>query len=207
MFVIAGLCWYAAVPQFGHTGFINANESAAIATLKNIASGQRVVQERAQIDRDGDGVGEFGYLGELSGRVPIRGSDRRVDPPVLSAQFGNVVDGCATRSAYCFGMFLPGDGGRWLPESPSGGASGRVLPDLAEEAWLLYAWPVHYGERTRRRFVIDAAGDVHAHTVQRVPLRGIVPMPGLTAFCERDGRWQLAHDERDAFGDLWVIVQ
>ena len=207
MFVLAGLAWSAAIPRFEGARFIRANESAAIATLKNIASGQRQVQERVQIDRDGDGVGEFGYLAELSGRVAIRGTSRRVDPPVLSRAFGNVSNGCVSRSAYLFRMYLPGADGRWLPEADRGGASQRVEPDLAEERWLLYAWPVFLREDTRRRFVIDQGGDVHAQTAEQVPAEGLVPEPGVTAFCENDGKLELAHDAPDMLGDVWVIVQ
>ena len=48
---------------------LNANESAAIATLKNISSGQAQCQASGAIDANGNGQGEYGFFGELSGRV------------------------------------------------------------------------------------------------------------------------------------------
>ena len=44
---------------------LNANESAAIATLKNISSAQSQCQASAVIDANGNGAGEYGFFGEL----------------------------------------------------------------------------------------------------------------------------------------------
>ena len=46
---------------------LNANESAAIATLKTISSAQAQCQASGVIDANNNGAGEFGYFGELSG--------------------------------------------------------------------------------------------------------------------------------------------
>ena len=51
---------------------LNANESAAIATLKNISSAQSQCQASGVIDTNANGQGEYGYFGELSGRIGIR---------------------------------------------------------------------------------------------------------------------------------------
>ena len=69
---------------------LNANESAAIATLKNISSGQSQCQASGVIDANSNGQGEYGFFGELSGRTAIRGSAQSISPPVLSAAFGNI---------------------------------------------------------------------------------------------------------------------
>ena len=52
---------------------LNANESAAIATLKNISSGQSQCQASGVIDTNSNGSGEYGYFGELSGRTKGKG--------------------------------------------------------------------------------------------------------------------------------------
>ena len=52
---------------------IQANESAAIATLKAILSAQAQCQASGQIDLNGNGAGEFGYLAEMGGEAGIRG--------------------------------------------------------------------------------------------------------------------------------------
>ena len=71
---------------------MNANESAAIATLKNISSAQAQCQASGVIDANGNGAGEYGFFAELAGSAPVRGSSQRISPPVLSSAFGKVAD-------------------------------------------------------------------------------------------------------------------
>ena len=99
----------------------NANESAAIATLKNLASAQAQCRASASIDVDRDGEGEYGYLGELAGGSLVRArsglSEERISPPFLSGAFGKFDEeqspaaGIILRSGYCFQVWLP-DAGR-----------------------------------------------------------------------------------------------
>src|SRR5438105_5559898 len=51
---------------------LNANETAAISTLRNISSSEAQFQASAKADVDNDGTGEFGYFKEMSGAVGIR---------------------------------------------------------------------------------------------------------------------------------------
>ena len=83
---------------------LNANESAAIATLKNISSSQSQCQASGVIDANSNGAGEYGFFGELSGRVAIRGGTATITPPVLSTAFGNVAASRVTRSGYLLQM-------------------------------------------------------------------------------------------------------
>ena len=53
---------------------LNANESAAIATLKNISSAQAQCQASGAIDANNNGAGEYGYFAELAGGVGVRNS-------------------------------------------------------------------------------------------------------------------------------------
>jgi hypothetical protein len=74
----------------------NANESAAIATLKNISSAQAQIQASGVIDRNSNGAGEYGWFGEMAGVSDIQLPDGKivhVSPPVISTAFGNVKDG------------------------------------------------------------------------------------------------------------------
>ncbi len=52
---------------------LNSNETAAIATLRNIISAQAQFQSTARADVNNNGVGEYGSFGELSGSVGVRG--------------------------------------------------------------------------------------------------------------------------------------
>ena len=51
---------------------LNANETSAISTLRNVSSSQAQFQAAAKCDVDSDGSGEFGLFRELSGAVKVR---------------------------------------------------------------------------------------------------------------------------------------
>src|SRR5688500_16015094 len=65
---------------------LSANETAAIATLRNIVSAQAQFQQSAKADVDQDGTGEYGGFVELSGAAQGRMAAILV-PPVLSGSF------------------------------------------------------------------------------------------------------------------------
>lgn len=144
---------------------LNANETAAIATLRNISSAQAQFQAGAKIDVDEDGSGEFGYFGELSGAIGVResgGTGAAIDPPVLSAAFRTVNDSTVTRSGYVFAMFLPDVDGVGAAEAADGGSDSSNLPDPdnCETTWCCYAWPASYQTSGNRAFFVNQQGDV-----------------------------------------------
>ena len=156
-----------------------ANEAAAISTLRALASAQAQVQASGVIDCDGDGQGEYGYFGELSGAQPVRvalrgcpsagsaGSDE-MNPPVLSSAFSAVnAASQVTRSGYLFQI--------WLPAATVGGAMAGVAedplpggkrsspfpdPDNSEVLWCCYAWPMQAGNTGLRCFFLNQEGDM-----------------------------------------------
>ena len=65
---------------------LSANETAAIATLRNIVSAQAQFQQSGKADTDTDGTGEYGGFLELSGAAAGRMAAVLV-PPVLSGAF------------------------------------------------------------------------------------------------------------------------
>jgi hypothetical protein len=141
-----------------------ANESAAVATLRNIRSAQSQCQASGAIDADQDGVGEFGYFAELTGKLPLRpGTTAKMSPPVLSSALGNIKGGRVVRSGYVFQMFLPGKDRAWLAEADAGGTPIPAPdPQRAEASFRCYAWPVQHGRSGKRAFVVDERGDVRA---------------------------------------------
>jgi len=141
---------------------MQANETAAVATSRNVCSAQAVFQASAMVDEDSDGSGEFGTFGEMSGGATLRGSNRRIIPPVLSRafkapdQFGRV-----ERAGYYYAIYLPGSGGRPEGEQPTGGFVANIADaDLAETTWCMYAWPKEYGKTGTRTFMVNQTGDV-----------------------------------------------
>ena len=146
---------------------LNANESAAIATLKNISSAQSQCQASGVIDVNGNGAGEYGFFGELSGRTVVRASTQSITPPVLSTAFGNIASARVSRSGYIFQMFLPSTTATGLAEQATGGDPTNAVgvdAGQAETLWCCYAWPQVQGNSGKRSFFINQSGDVLSTT-------------------------------------------
>jgi prepilin-type N-terminal cleavage/methylation domain-containing protein len=167
--VIAGI----AVP-FVISSRITANEAAAIATLKAIGTAQTEVRSGNWIDSDSNGVGEYGFLQELSGVRNIRRARTRrgsadaegtdaLTPPFLAASFGGVdTQGQLLRSGYLFRVYLPRNDLRWLGESSRTRSYRRISSVNAENYWAVYAWPRSYGSTGKRAFFINQTGQILA---------------------------------------------
>ncbi|HEX6885312.1 MAG TPA: prepilin-type N-terminal cleavage/methylation domain-containing protein [Planctomycetota bacterium] len=162
---------------------ISANENAAIATLRSIASAQAQLQSSCAIDTDADGGGEYGFFGELAGTAPLRIYDVAtdgpimdnvpLDPAILPTPFGDIIDangqGVVERAGYYFAMYLPdvtnaGDI-QGIAEANTlgvGGSDGATFPgsDNCEIMWCCYAWPVEAEATGNRVFFINHEGDL-----------------------------------------------
>ena len=163
---------------------VSANENAAIATLRSIASGQAQLQSSCAIDTDADGGGEFGYFGELAGTAGLRFYDGAadavdldvapLDPAILPTAFGDVLDpgdgeNVVARAGYYFKVYLPdvtnaGDIAG-VPEDGGvgvGGSAGNTFPDSnnCEVLWCCYAWPIEAESTGNRCFFINQEGDL-----------------------------------------------
>jgi prepilin-type N-terminal cleavage/methylation domain-containing protein len=196
---------------------INANESAAIATLKSLASAQAQCQASSAIDVNNNGAGEFGFFGELAGATPVR-SDASggvgsitVQPPVLSNAFGNVANSVVVRSGYVFRMMLPDDTGAGAYEAVGGGGSGVTIdPARAEVLWACYAWPNAYANSGKRAFFINQRCDVLAcsNTAQnysgmtKTPSSDAAYLAGTSGYMDVN----VAANTIAIDGEHWVVV-
>ena len=190
----------------------NANESAVIATLKNISSAQAQCHAGGVIDVDRNGVGEHGFFDELTGRVPVRGG-KAIVPLLSNIDYGAVVDSRCMRSGYLFQMFLPDRLQRGVAEDASGGDAGNdngVDPRQAELLWCCYAWPRSQGWTGQRTFFVNQSGDVLASLCQVVAYDGVLtPCPFFAAFAASSSvsmaaaiaACTVAHD-----GNVWVVI-
>jgi len=150
---------------------LNANESSAISTLRNISSAEQQLQSSGAIDCNANGQGEYGYFAEMSGQQGVRTgnpdtggtctvSTTRISPPVLSQAFGAVnASGHVVRSGYVFRVSLPSTTKAFIDEAAIG-TYGAVSPSNAEVLWACYAWPATYGNSGKRTFFINQQGDV-----------------------------------------------
>ena len=150
---------------------LNANETSAISTLRNITSCQAQFQSSAKADSDNDGTGEFGVFREMSGSIPVRtavdGTNTGgsvINPPVLSGAFRTLnANAEVSRSGYLFKIFVPGVGGAGVEETATGAGdtlAANCDADLCETSWCAYAWPASYGNSGNRSFFVNQAGDI-----------------------------------------------
>jgi len=170
---------------------LNANESAAISTLKNISSAQAQCQASGVIDANGNGQGEYGFFAELSGQANVRNDQvggvgtTRISPPVLSGAFGKVAGSRVMRSGYFFQMYLPSATTTFVAEAAAGGGAGVSIDAAnAEVLWACYAWPTSFGNSGKRMFFINQAGDVMACANATARYSGTtkVPVAGTAAY-------------------------
>lgn len=196
---------------------LNANESAAIATLKNISSGQSQCQASGVIDVNGNGQGEYGFFGELSGRVAVRnntGATQTIAPPVLSTAFGNIAASRVSRSGYLFQMFLPDATGAGMAETATGGDPTNTVgvdAGQAETLWCCYAWPQVQGNSGKRTFFVNQSGDILATNGVTVayngstlaPTQNVAYLAGTSGFMGN----RVASNSSGLDGNFWVVVQ
>jgi prepilin-type N-terminal cleavage/methylation domain-containing protein len=200
---------------------INANEAAAIATLKNLSSAQCQVQATGVIDANLNGAGEYGYFQELSGVRQVKAGSpatgvatESVSPPTLSSAFGKLdANGRVLRSGYVFQMFLPGPGGVWLGEAAATAAYPAVDASIAESLWACYAWPSSFGNSGRRAFFVNQMGEVLQSTNQLTRYSGTTSIPApsavLLASASRHSSMQhsLAVNGTGVDGARWTSAQ
>ena len=188
---------------------LNANESAAISTLRNVVSAQAQIQAQAAVDQDADGIGEHGSFGEMAGAVPLRGTVITLTPPVLSGALGNVdANGYVQKAGYYFLMFLPDVAGLALPEVAGGGPDPAVDPDLCENTWNCYAWPVNRNNTGNRTFMVNQSGDLIQTPGQLVQYDGTTTpiATGVEAYTGADMSTPLAIGVAGQDGNTWVSV-
>jgi len=142
----------------------HANQTAAIATVRNVVQAQLNFAGRRAADANSNGSGEFATLGELSAGVAVRaaaGGTDTISPPELSNAFQNVTaDGVVSRQGYYFRVYLPDALDNGVAELPGGGAAAIVDAGRSEMLWCIYAWPQRYGATGRKTYFANANGDI-----------------------------------------------
>lgn len=135
---------------------ITSNEAAASAGLKSgVFPAQIQFQGGSYVDEDKNGVGESGFLAEMSGVEAIA----KQEDVRLSLLPRNWSTNEPLVNGYRFALYLP-DG--------DGAASSRAeITDHSPEAikarerfWVAYAWPEQWGGNGRRAFAITSNGVV-----------------------------------------------
>ena len=172
------------IPEFAKSRAA-ADQTAAVATLRNVCSAQAQFQASGKADRDGDGTGEYGGFVELSGAAAGRMRSVLV-PAVLSSAFRTLNEhGEAMRSGYLYRFYLPGPMGEGIGEPRDGFSNDSgVDSDLSETTWCCYAWPVDAAEQGGLVVFMNQGGDILTTVDPRYSGPGRGPAPDA-AFLSR----------------------
>ncbi|MHC4816784.1 MAG: hypothetical protein ACYTF8_01815, partial [Planctomycetota bacterium] len=159
---LSGLTMLAAIaiPSL-HAARLDANESAAIASLRSIHTAEETFRTSVMRDADGDGEGEYAFIGELLGHPRPGEEQTRGHRALMSGQWMRR-KGDFIRGGYRFRAYLPAEDGSPIGEDAKPRRIKRVDGDLAETVLVVLAWPVSRGITGERAFYLDSSGRIYA---------------------------------------------
>lgn len=193
------------------SGKSTANQTAAVATLRNLITAQAQLQASGVIDVDRDGRGEFGYFGEISGELPVRGSAYRLAPPAISRAFGVVANSRVMRSGYLFQIWLPDTAGAGVAEDPNGGkvTVNAVDADQAEVFWCAYAWPMTVNQTGTAVYFANQSGEILTCSNAVAHYQGHTKVPNADAAFLTPGTMTgtIAVNQAGQDGETWKRTQ
>lgn len=161
---------------------VDANEQAAMANLRAIASAQAQFQREARVDSDGDGCGEYATLAELTGATAPRGGGKGGAEALLSERLQPDATGSAERSGYRYRIDLP------TALRRGGGPIPAIVAERAELEFVAIAWPVDPGTTGARVFALGSDGSLWSsdNRGENQGYAGLERMPPPEACNERD---------------------
>lgn len=195
-------------------------------SMRSIAAAQEQFRKGNIVDQDADGLGEFGWLGELAGTDPCRVIRLKMSNSPFVAAILGIKDkhGNARKSGFYYRMYLQGPDGRWtgepcladaqfpeLADLPEAFHSAEKAADFNEQRWICYAWPNSHTHSGDEVFVVNEQGDVwvvqyEAGVGDGGPYTGAIHRPQPLAAFSRDGS-RIADgskQERGQDGRLWM---
>jgi hypothetical protein len=157
-------------------------QTAAVGSLKTIASSQALFKDARKVDQNGNGIGEYGLLGELCGELALRPAGTSpVSPPFISQEFrihlpsihGSQQGRSPATKSYMFKIYLSNatatDPTLTGSDKELGGSATKGGPKasdgaikLQESHFVVYAWPREVNETGRRAFFVNEWGQVYA---------------------------------------------
>jgi hypothetical protein len=180
------------------------NEASAIATLSALSEAQGMFRDAAEVDQDGDGTGEYGFLSELAGAAPCRGSGKTLQDPYLSPDLGLVdAAGVLSSSGYNFKVYLPLADGTAAEETTGPPAADAGSAPSQAARFLVYAWPQNR-RGGRRTFVLDQSGAIFQSRAA-VPPGGVPGWDWAFRDLNGDGKTDFLNDGIDA--STWARVR
>jgi len=141
--------------------------STCVAGCSKALGAQIKGRQAAEVDQDGDGIGEHGFLGELAGNADLRdpGGVRRANPAYLPLALQTDANGNASSSGYLLTVYLPDGNNAALGEAGNVGVGGVQVnaADAQESTYVCYAWPLQNDRTGSRAFVVIETGEIY-HT-------------------------------------------
>ena len=186
------------------------NEAAVVATLRSLVDAQSKFRLAAHVDRDDDGIGEYGTLGELAGRRPIPGDSTPLDLHLLPAVLGDTdANGRSRCGNYWFAIHLADAEGHGRADTS--GTRALTDPDLAELHWTCVAWPVEHGVTGEHTYFVNEQGEIRRNRTERYSGTTRVPPAGAALVGGQDPqqitRGRVATNELGADGGVWLTVK
>jgi hypothetical protein len=124
-------------------------EGRAIDTLQStLFPAQFQFQGGAYVDQDGDGIGEYATLAELTGAAALPSGKQAEPLAVIDAESG-----------YRFAVWLPDGKGAALQSAAVARVADAGAAEQQERSFVIYAWPAD-GSASTRSFAIDQTGVV-----------------------------------------------
>lgn len=121
------------------------NEVRVSVLLRSLTTAQEQFKQQALVDQDGDGEGEYGWLGEILGTTPLRGHpEKKWDGGLafLHRHAWETKNGLLTAHGYHFLVYLPTADGRARAETDAqAGQASPAHADHQELGWICYATP------------------------------------------------------------------
>lgn len=186
--------------------------------LRSLVMAQEQFKQSCVIDMDGDGMGEYGWLGELSGVEACRGHQMTMNtsPYVVPALGTKDRAGRSHHSGLVWQMALPLPGDRWELEPgklPAQGYPADLLKwpkaNLREVAWLCYAWPAETSLDQRLTYYVSQSGNIWMTEAKVTPYRGAAG-PRVSAAFPKSGQGpptpDLAPIYIGADGNTWSFI-
>lgn len=193
-------------------------------SLRSLVTAQEQFKAQVVVDQDGNQVGEYGWLGELTGcqRARVSGVQLNTSPFIAAILGVKDAGGWSQKSGQYYRMWMQSADGSWQPEpagptgwpNEGGGAPFPEDPAAAryqEKRWICYAWPNVHGHSGNAAYVITQAGRMWKTEYEPGvgaggPYNGTTNTPaGLAAFTADGSRIaDGAKGERGQDGRLWM---
>lgn len=161
---------------------ISANEATALAVLQEIGAAQEAYRLQAITDQDRDGLGEYGFLQELTATADPRGRGGPAPARTLARDL-LIERGVGRFRGYHFLVYLPTASAPTAEQATLGEAVAADA-DRQERRYVVYAWPVRYGSTGKRAFAIDPRGVVVATANVATAYSGRERVPRVNAAFE-----------------------